>query len=55
MWRDKRIADVIRDRAFDPSFASIATARRSGLDLRYNLKWASYGHVNVCELKSYSY
>ncbi|NJP18275.1 MAG: hypothetical protein HC763_04215 [Hydrococcus sp. CRU_1_1] len=51
LWRDKRIADVIRDRAFDPSFASIATARRSGLDLRYNLKWASYGHVNVLRIE----
>ena len=51
LWRDKRIADVIRERAFDPSFASIATARRSGLDLRYNLKWASYGHVNVLRIE----
>jgi len=46
-WRDKRISDVIRDRAFDPSFGSIATVRRAGLDLRNNLKWSSYGHVNV--------
>ncbi|MEB3277745.1 MAG: hypothetical protein VKK42_02335 [Lyngbya sp.] len=46
-WRDKRISDVIRERAFDPSFGSIATVRRAGLDLRNNLKWSSYGHVNV--------
>lgn len=46
-WRDKRISDVIRERAYDPSFGSIATIRRAGLDLRNNLKWASYGHVNV--------
>src|SRR5262245_51657271 len=38
-WRDKRISDVIRERAYDPSFGSIAIVRRSGLDLRNNLKW----------------
>lgn len=37
-WRDKRISDVIRERAYDPSFVSIATVRRAGLDLRNNLK-----------------
>jgi hypothetical protein len=50
-WRDKRISDVIRDRAYDPSFGSIATVRRAGLDLRNNLKWASYGHVNVLRIE----
>jgi hypothetical protein len=50
-WRDKRISDVIRERAFDPSFGSIATVRRSGLDLRNNLKWASYGHINVLRIE----
>lgn len=50
-WRDKRISDVIRERAFDPSFGSIATIRRSGLDLRNNLKWSSYGHVNVLRIE----
>jgi hypothetical protein len=50
-WRDKRISDVIRERAFDPSFGSIATVRRSGLDLRNNLKWSSYGHVNVFRIE----
>ncbi len=50
-WRDKRISDVIRDRAFDPSFGSIATVRRAGLDLRNDLKWASYGHVNVMRIE----
>ncbi|MFB8789791.1 MAG: hypothetical protein U7123_13270 [Potamolinea sp.] len=50
-WRDKRISDVIRERAYDPSFGSIATIRRSGLDLRNNLKWASYGHVNVLRIE----
>src|SRR5499427_2185432 len=33
-WRDKRISDVIRERAYDPSFGSIAIVRRAGLDLR---------------------
>jgi hypothetical protein len=28
-WRDKRISDVIRERAYDPSFGSIAIVRRS--------------------------
>jgi len=46
-WRDKRISDVIRERAYDPSFGSIAIVRRAGLDLRNNLKWLSFGDVNV--------
>ncbi len=50
-WRDKRISDVIRERAQDPSFGSIAVVRRSGLDLRNNLKWNSYGHVNVLRVE----
>jgi hypothetical protein len=50
-WRDKRISDVIRERSDDPSFGSIATVRRAGLDLRNNLKWASYGHVNVMRVE----
>jgi hypothetical protein len=50
-WRDKRISDVIRERAYDPSFGSIATVRRAGLDLRNNLKWFSYGHVNVFRIE----
>ncbi len=29
-WRDKRIADVMRERAYDPSFGSIAVVRRAG-------------------------
>jgi hypothetical protein len=50
-WRDKRISDVIRERAFDPSFGSIAIVRRSGLDLRNNLKFTSYGHLNVLRVE----
>jgi hypothetical protein len=46
-WRDKRISDVVRERAYDPSFGSVAVVRRAGFDLRNNLKWASYGHINV--------
>jgi hypothetical protein len=46
-WRDKRISEVIRDRATDPTFGSLATVRRAGLDLRNNLKFVSYGHLNV--------
>jgi hypothetical protein len=50
-WRDKRVSDVIRERSFDPSFGSIAVVRRAGLDLRNNLKYASYGHVNVLRVE----
>src|SRR5205807_4350404 len=50
-WRDKRISDVIRERAYDPSFGSIAVVRRSGLDLRNNLKWTSFGHLNVMRVE----
>lgn len=50
-FRDKRISEVIRPRATDPSFGSIAIVRRSGLDLRNNLKNASYGHVNVLRVE----
>ena len=49
LFRDKRIAETFRPGAgaSDPGFGSIATARRAGLDLRANLKRASYGDVNV--------
>ena len=30
-WRDKRISDVIRERAYDPSFGSIAIVRPRGV------------------------
>jgi hypothetical protein len=50
-WRDKRISDVMRERAYDPSFGSIAIVRRSGLDLRNNLKLMSYGHLNVLRVE----
>jgi hypothetical protein len=50
-WRDKRISDVIRERAADPSFGSIAIVRRAGLDLRNNLKFASFGHLNVLRVE----
>jgi hypothetical protein len=50
-WRDKRVSDVIRERAYDPSFGSIAIVRRAGLDLRNNLKYTSYGHLNVLRVE----
>jgi hypothetical protein len=49
-FRDKRVSEVIRPRATDPSFGSIAVVRRAGLDLRNNLEQVSYGHVNVLRL-----
>ena len=50
-WRDKRVSEVIRERAFDPTFGSIATVRRAGLDLRNDLKFASYGNLNVLRVE----
>lgn len=50
-WRDKRISEVIRERSNDPAFGSIATVRRAGLDLRNNLKFTSYGHLNVLRVE----
>ncbi len=50
-WRDKRISDVIRERAYDPSFGSVAIVRRAGLDLRNNLKFMSFGHLNVMRVE----
>ena len=50
-WRDKRISDVIRERAYDPSFGSVAVVRRAGLDLRNNLKFTSFGHLNVMRVE----
>jgi hypothetical protein len=50
-YRDKRISEVIRTRANDPSFGSIAVTRRAGLDLRNNLKGASYGEINVLRVE----
>jgi hypothetical protein len=50
-WRDKRISDVVRERAYDPSFGSIAIVRRAGLDLRNNLKFSSFGHINVLRVE----
>jgi len=50
-WRDKRYSDVIRERSCDPSFGSIAIVRRAGLDLRNNLKWLSFGHLNVMRVE----
>jgi hypothetical protein len=50
-WRDKRISDVIRERAHDPSYGSVAMVRRAGLDLRNNLKFVSYGNINVLRVE----
>ena len=50
-FRDKRISEVVRPRATDPSFGSIAIVRRAGLDMRHNLKKFSYGHLNVLRVE----
>jgi hypothetical protein len=51
-WRDKRISEVVRSNAQDPTFASIAIVRRAGLDLRNNIKNSSYGYVNVMRIET---
>ena len=51
-WRDKRISEVIRERATDPTFGSIAIVRRAGLDLRNNLKNSAYGYINVLRVET---
>jgi hypothetical protein len=51
-WRDKRISEVIRERATDPTFGSIAIVRRAALDLRNNVKNSSYGFVNVLRIET---
>jgi hypothetical protein len=51
-WRDKRISEVIRERATDPTFGSVAIVRRTGLDLRNNLKNSSYGYINVLRVET---
>jgi hypothetical protein len=50
-FRDKRVSEVVRTNANDPSFANIAQVRRAGLAMRNNLKNASYGHVNVLRVE----
>ena len=50
-FRDKRISDVISPDTKRDSFGSVATVRRAGLDLRNNLKKASYGHINVMAIE----
>lgn len=50
-YRDKRISDVIRPNSDRATFGSVAVVRRAGLDLRNNLKQASYGHINVLRVE----
>lgn len=46
-FQDKRVSEVIRPDGRSETFGSMAVVRRAGLDLRHNLKQASYGHVAV--------
>jgi hypothetical protein len=50
-FRDKRVAEVVKQRALDNNFGNIAQVRRAGLALRNNLKNASYGHVVVLRVE----
>lgn len=46
-YRDQRVSEVIRTGGGPVTFGSVAVVRRAGLDLRNNLKGATYGNVNV--------
>ena len=46
-FEDKRVSEVLRPDGGRETFGSMAVVRRSGLDLRHNLKQVSYGHVAV--------
>lgn len=46
-FRDTRVSEVVRHNGGRDTFASVAVVRRAGLDLRNNLKQASYGDVVV--------
>lgn len=46
-FEDKRVSEVLRPNGGTETFGSMAVVRRSGLDLRANLKQVSYGHVAV--------
>ncbi len=46
-FQDKRVSEVIRPDGRTVTYGSQAVVRRAGLDLRHNLKAASYGHVSV--------
>jgi len=50
-FRDKRITDLFQTQTPGLGFGSIAIVRRAGLDLRNNLKHASYGHINVLRIE----
>ncbi len=46
-FEDKRVSEVLRPDGGRETFGSMAVVRRSGLDLRHNLKQVSYGNVAV--------
>ena len=46
-FRTSESSEVIRPDGRSETFGSMAVVRRAGLDLRHNLKQASYGHVAV--------
>lgn len=53
LFRDKRVASVVQGpgASIGGGFGSIAAARRAGLDLRANVKRASYGDANVLSVE----
>jgi hypothetical protein len=53
LFGDKRVASVVQGpgASIGGGFGSIAAARRAGLDLRANVKRASYGDANVLSVE----
>jgi hypothetical protein len=46
-FQDKRVSEVIRPDGRTGTYGSQAVVRRSGLDLRHNLKQVFYGHIAI--------
>ena len=46
-FSDKRISETLRPDGTRETYGSMAVVRRSGLDLRHNLKQVSFGHIAV--------
>lgn len=50
-FRDQRVSELMQSAGHVGHIGSVAVVRRAGLDLRNNLKGASYGHVNVLRVE----
>lgn len=50
-FRDRMVTEVLQRSGTSPAFSSVARVRRSGLDLRNNVKSMSYGNINVLRVE----